>query len=74
VSVAAVIIVAVTFIFLISGPGPTGRATFVKEYERSTGRVRAYIRGLGKPSLVFKTLILALVFAAVVLRAAGQGA
>jgi hypothetical protein len=55
------------------GNGGSGRkepeAHFVRGYRKEDGTyVHAYIRGLGKPSLVFVTVLIALMIAAMSLR------
>ena len=65
--VSGLLLVAV---YAVTGKKVQEIAKYIKDYDRSTGHVRAHIRGIGKPSLVFRTAILALLGAAVVVRAA----
>lgn len=46
------------------------KAIIIREYDRVTGHVRAHLRGRGKPSLVLKVCVIALLLAAFVIRAA----
>jgi hypothetical protein len=46
------------------------KALIIAEYDRSTGHVRAHLRGRGKPSLVLRVVVVTLLFVAIVWRAA----
>jgi hypothetical protein len=51
-----------------SGP----QAHFVRSHMRDGKRVKAHMRGVGKPSLVLSTVLVALLIAAVALRTLGE--
>ena len=52
------------------GRATSPRAHYVRRHLREGKPVRAHMRGVGKPSLLFLTLISALIVAALVIRAA----
>jgi len=45
------------------------KALIIAEYDRSTGHVRAHLRGRGKPSLVLRVVVVILLLTAIVWRA-----
>jgi hypothetical protein len=52
------------------GSATSPRAHYVRRHLREGKPVRAHIRGVGKPSLVFLTLMAAMIIAAMMVRAA----